>query len=487
MHLWYEYHAPASLDEALALLAEQGERARIIAGGTDLIIELDRGVRHLERVVDITRIAGLDEIRVEDDVAHVGPLVTHNQVANDGVILALGFPLAQAAWEVGAPQLRNRGTVAGNLITASPANDTITPLMALGAAVTLTSAARGPRTVPLAQFYRGVRETELQPDEMLVDIIVPLLDRNQRGTFLKLALRQAQAISVVNVAVVLTGAGDPDEPFQLPVSDVRIAMGSVAPTIIRAPAAERELVGSHLTEREISGAAALAAEAAAPIDDVRSPARYRSQMIRVLTARALRALRDGQERDAYPHMRANLWQRAGHPSSRTPGYSVREDGTIATSINGRRVTLRGAAGKTLLRALREDAGLTGTKEGCAEGECGACTVILDGAAVVSCLVPAERAHGATILTIEGLATDDELHPVQRAFVEHDAAQCGYCTPGFIMSAAALLDEVASPTLDQVKQAISGNLCRCTGYYKILEAIQAASTDRGQRMASGHNG
>ncbi|HBY99542.1 MAG TPA: xanthine dehydrogenase family protein subunit M, partial [Chloroflexi bacterium] len=259
MHLWYEYHAPASLDEALALLAEQGERARIIAGGTDLIIELDRGVRHLERVVDITRIAGLDEIRVEDDVAHVGPLVTHNQVANDGVILALGFPLAQAAWEVGAPQLRNRGTVAGNLITASPANDTITPLMALGAAVTLTSAARGPRTVPLAQFYRGVRETELQPDEMLVDIIVPLLDRNQRGTFLKLALRQAQAISVVNVAVVLTGAGDPDEPFQLPVSDVRIALGSVAPTIIRAPAAERELVGSHLTEREISGAAALAA------------------------------------------------------------------------------------------------------------------------------------------------------------------------------------------------------------------------------------
>lgn len=475
MHLWHEYHAPASLAEALALLGAHGERGRIIAGGTDLIIELDRGVRHLEHVVDITRIPGLDQIRVEAGVVHLGPLVTHNQVANDETILARAFPLAQAAWEVGGPQLRNRGTIAGNLITASPANDTITPLVALDAAVTLRSAARGERTVPLAEFYHGVRKTDLQPDEILVDIVVPLLNHNQRGTFLKLALRRAQAISVVNVAVVLTGVGSPDDPFRLPIREARVAMGSVAPTIIRAPAAEGELVDSELTEAEIGRVAALAAEAATPIDDVRGPANYRSQMIQVLTARALRALRDGQERAMYPRARANLWQRPGHPASPSPSYAVSEGDEIETSINGRQVTLRGAAGKTLLRALREDAGLTGTKEGCAEGECGACTVILDGAAVVSCLVPAERAHGATILTVEGLAADGDLHPVQRAFITHDAVQCGYCTPGFIMSSAALLDEVANPTLDQIKQAISGNLCRCTGYYKILDAIQAAST------------
>ncbi|MCK9460473.1 MAG: (2Fe-2S)-binding protein [Proteobacteria bacterium] len=147
---------------------------------------------------------------------------------------------------------------------------------------------------------------------------------------------------------------------------------------------------------------------------------------------------------------------------------------IRFRVNGREREILTAPARTLLEVLREDLRLTGTKQGCGEGECGTCTVLLDGAAVNACLVLAVEAAGREVTTIEGLADGPSLHPLQRAFVDHGAIQCGFCTPGMILSAKALLDRRPDPTEAEIREALGGNLCRCTGYQKIVEAVLAAA-------------
>jgi carbon-monoxide dehydrogenase small subunit len=150
---------------------------------------------------------------------------------------------------------------------------------------------------------------------------------------------------------------------------------------------------------------------------------------------------------------------------------------ITLKVNGEVVALQVESRRTLLEVLREQLGLTGTKEMCNKGDCGGCTVLLDGRAVLSCMMLAVEADGKEILTIEGLAGKGfQLHPLQKAFVDHGAIQCGYCTPGFIMSAKALLDKNVDPTPDEIRRAISNNICRCTGYIQIVEAIEAAAKE-----------
>ncbi|MDD4903032.1 MAG: (2Fe-2S)-binding protein [Candidatus Bipolaricaulis sp.] len=152
--------------------------------------------------------------------------------------------------------------------------------------------------------------------------------------------------------------------------------------------------------------------------------------------------------------------------------------SVELTINSVRRTLDAAPGETLLEVLRRE-GYTGVKRGCGSGDCGACTVLLDGRAVNACLVLAAKANGKEILTIEGLASGDALHPIQEAFLDEGAVQCGYCTPGMILSAYDLLSRNPTPSEGEIRQAISGNLCRCTGYVKQVRAIQAAA----ERMRS----
>lgn len=472
--MWHTYFQPARLQEALSLLDRYHGDAAVIAGGTDVLVEYEHRRRSTPILVDISRLSELRYVLEAGGTMHLGALATHNDVIASPVCVERALPLAQACWEVGAPQLRTRATVAGNLATASPANDTITPLMALDAEVVLASL-DGERVLPLSAFMLGVRKTALRPDEIVREIRFPALGPDERGIFLKLGLRRAQAIAVINVAAIVRFAEDGR------VTRARIALGSVAPTIVRASAAEAFLLGKPLTPEHCARAGQLAVEAAAPIDDVRGSAWYRRETLANLVAHALERIAAGTERQGWPARPVRLetpWQRQPHVLT----YQPRE--ALVLTVNGARRELPPhAARKSLLDALREDAGLTGTKEGCAEGECGACTVWLNGQAVMSCLVPAPQAHGAAVTTIEGLAqaasndvsvVADGLHPLQAAFIAHGAVQCGYCIPGMLMAGAKLLDEMPRPEREAIRIALSGNICRCTGYRKILDAIEAAA-------------
>ncbi len=468
--MWDRYFTVRSFEEAVQLLTEHRGSARIVAGATDLILELERGQRPgVHSLIDITRVPGLDLIELDSaGWIHLGPLVTHNHCAASPLIIERAYALARACWEVGAPQIRNRGTLAGNLITASPANDSITPLMALDARLRLRSAA-GERTVPLREFYTGVRRTVLREDEVLAEISFRAPTAGTRSTFVKLGLRRAQAIAIVNVAVVL-------EIEQDRVTGAAVTLGSVAPVIVQAAEAEQFLIGKSLDPSVIQQAAGLARQAATPIDDVRGTARYRAEMVELCTLRALRSLAAGSERQGYPRRPVTLWGlQEWHWQAELAASTVHTSATpIEATVNKMRSHFASGQAKSLLRLLREEGGLTGTKEGCAEGECGACTVSLDGMAVMACMVPAPRAHGAAIVTVEGLADDGRLHPIQQGFIELGAVQCGYCTPGFLMSGAMLLEERPTPTRGEIQEAITGNLCRCTGYYSILEAFERAA-------------
>ncbi len=466
--MWQKYITVGSKQAALELLAEHGGEAKLIAGGTDLVLEMQKGLRPgVNILIDLSRVPSLAEISLDEDgFIHLGPATTHTDVVGSALLRERAMPLVQACWSVGSPQIRNRGTVIGNLVTASPANDTITPLMAMNASLVLQSK-HAMRVVPLEDFYTGVRKTVLEPDEMVADVVFPALESRQNGFFIKQGLRRAQAISVLNVAVLLTVT-------EGVIESAAITLGAVAPTIVHAAQAEEMLLGRRLDAEVITLAGDLAACDAIPISDVRATADYRRLVVGVLVRRALESIFTGDLAGNVPAQPLLMRQAGVEFQLPEAGCSHDQETPIQTTINGKAYHLATGQNKTLIKVLREEAGLAGAKETCGEGECGACTVIMDGALVNSCLVPAPRAHGAQILTVEGLAHGEALHPLQEAFISKGAVQCGYCTPGFLLAGTKLLEEKPKPNRDDILWGLSGNLCRCTGYYKIIEAVEEAA-------------
>jgi len=467
--MWNQYYSVATIDQALDILNNENPNARIIAGGTDLVLEYKQGLHEsIHTLIDISRIKGIHNIwQDETGYIHVGAGATHNDCVASKLILEKAFPLAQACYGIGSPQIRNVATVVGNLVTASPANDTICVLIALDAKLFVRSKS-GNREIFLKDFYTGVRKTVLNPDEMIVEISFKGIQEFTYGVFNKYLLRKSHAISLVNTTVVIT-------LDQNKITKSAVALGCVAPTVIRSSLAESFLLGKELCEEVIEECSIIAQQDARPISDIRGSDKYRDRLIKYLVSAGLRLIWKKEFINDPVYKPVLLRGQNDLPNPELNDVFVHDKNSIIdVQINDEKYSLENGSGLTILDLVREKAGLPGTKLGCGEGECGACTLFLDDLPVLSCLIPAARAHLARITTIEGVSEGGKLNNIQNAFIEEGAVQCGYCTPGFIMSTIKLLDEIKEPSVQEIKSGLSGNLCRCTGYYRIIAAVEKAA-------------
>ena len=304
---------------------------------------------------------------------------------------------------------------------------------------------------------------------MVVNLRFKMMQPNQKAFFSKYLLRKAHGISVVNVSGLLEFENDT-------IYHARIAMGAVAPTVIHAKKTEQHLIGKKLDPRTIEEVKNIIAGEAKPINDIRASKAYRFHLSSILLGRGLNEILDGSWA-TFKEDPVLLWGKSSgsvSPVSETVLHN--QSKLINTKINKRDFKIGEGQTNTLLNLVREHAKLKGTKLGCDEGECGACTLYLNGLPVFSCLVPAPRAHESEITTIEGLSADGHLHPVQQAFIDEGAVQCGYCTPGFVMSAVKLLEEKPKPIHEEIREGLEGNICRCTGYYSIISAVDKAANE-----------
>jgi xanthine dehydrogenase iron-sulfur cluster and FAD-binding subunit A len=475
----FEYLRPGTVQNAMELLSQFGSRARILAGGTDLIVQIKMERLAPEYLIDITGIAKLDGITVRDGAVHIGTRTSIRAIRN-APLIQVDYPaLAEACAAFSTTQVQVMGTLGGNLCNGSPASDSAPALIAFGAQVVLESST-GKRTLPLEDFFLGPGKTAIREGELLTALVLQPPQPSTGSVFLK-ASRVAADIAKVNAAVVLTRDDDGGR-----IGDCRLVLGSVAPTPVRAKKAEALLSGKVFTPELVAEAAQVASQEVVPIDDVRSTAAYRREVARVLVYdglhRAWNRAGRGDDLDRKAHLRTTARESgptrakaAGSASTAPARRSASGEHDIELWVNGIKRSLRVRSNDLLLNVLRDELELTGAKYGCGIGECGACTVLVNGKPVLSCLMLAASAHGSEIITVEGLrGPEGELDPLQDAFIEHQAFQCGYCTPGMLMTAKSLLDESPSPTEADVREYLKGNLCRCTGYARIVQAVMSVA-------------
>lgn len=280
MH-WFDYCAPKGLDEALDIFAEYGERARALAGGTDLVLFMERGKLKPELVVEVPSCSPFVGIETADNQIRIGSRTTMRELETSPVVREKLPILAEAAGKVGSLQVRNLATIGGNICTASPAGDTLPALLVLDASVKLVRKG-GERVIPIKDFFVGPGETIRHPEELLSEVILPIPSGRFGWSFYKLSVRRYMDIAIVNAAALVTVDDDGG------IVDARLAFGSVAPTPIRVVEAEERLKGNTLEETLLDEVARLAQAASRPITDQRGTAEYRRIMVYRLAKRVVK-------------------------------------------------------------------------------------------------------------------------------------------------------------------------------------------------------
>ncbi len=449
---------PKTLDQAVAALASPS--ARVIAGGTATAHE-----------------AGANKLWVE--INHLG--LNSLESSATELRLGAGLPLtalcdgwlpqdkdlrliSEAVRETATQPLRNMISLGGNLMHQCYWSDLPVVALALGARVALRQHQRGAFEMSCADLFKAHPSKSLPQGSLLTELIIPRSLTSRGVAYRRFRTTQTEN-PLLSVAVVL------DLGPKREILDLRVVLGALGPRPVRALALEAAIKGRQPSE-ELFRAALERWEAKAEIKimpNFRMSQAHRARVMRPVIRRALiEALENVQDSEA----------EQGLKQSYTPSWSLEpQPGVLSFLLNGQPVSWRVEPEGILLDVLR-DQGYKGVKQGCREAHCGACTILLDGRPVLSCSLRAGQVEGRRVETIEGLGSVDAPHPLQRNLVDAGGVQCGFCTPGVLMSAKALLEENPKPKRREIARALDGNLCRCTGYVKIIDGVERAAQEMG---------
>jgi len=446
------YHRPTRLEEALSLTS-QG--AVPLAGGTRLLATNVSA----PNVLDLSAL-DLTTLVVQDGDLILGAMVTLQDVIDSRLAYPATAGLLPDACRTQSVSrmLRGMATLGGESVHGDRDSEVVAALLALNA-VYVVSGVEGPIETPALRFLKDPTE-DLAGGAILTSILIP---GTPEGAALERVAAVSSAPSLLSVATTISFSGNR-------CLRARVALTGLETRPARILEAEARLEGTPADAGALEQCVEQVVRRAPFRDDGHAPASYRRTIARTLTLRALnkaidRALR--HQSVLIPRLRQTSPRRA---ASALPYFT---SGRVELVVNGETRHAQAEARTSLLELLRRE-GYRGVKHGCETGECGSCAVLLDGRPINSCLTLALKAHGRSVQTVEGLGTPEKLHPIQQAFVETGAVQCGYCTPAMELCAKALLDTVPDPTEHEVRDALAGCLCRCTGYVKPVAAVLQAA-------------